>query len=65
MDNVTIDIKSATFPDQFAPDSLKNTKEFLKKKQITIKREIFLDPINLNSIVIALQNILYINFPWY
>jgi len=28
MDNVTIDIKSATFPDQFAPDSLKNTKEF-------------------------------------
>ena len=44
---------------------LKNTKEFLKKKQITIKREIFLDPINLNSIVIARQNILYINFPWY
>ena len=44
---------------------LKNTKEFLKKKQITIKREIFLDPINVNSIVIALQNILYINFPWY
>jgi len=28
MDNVTIDIKSASFPDQFAPDSLKKTKEF-------------------------------------
>ena len=28
MDNVTIDIKSATFPDQFAPDSEKKTKEF-------------------------------------
>ncbi len=28
MDNVTIDIKSATFPNQFAPDSEKKTKEF-------------------------------------
>jgi hypothetical protein len=28
MDNVTIDIKSASFPDQFAPDSEKKTKEF-------------------------------------
>ena len=28
MDTVTIDIKSASFPDQFAPDSEKKTKEF-------------------------------------